>query len=186
MIKIHPTAEIDKKSNIGNGTIIWNQAQIRKGASIGKCCIIGKNAYIDTNVILGNNVKVQNNASIYQGVTLEDGVFIGPHTCFTNDKNPRAINPNGTLKKFTDWDIAKTVVGRGASIGAGTILLPDIKIGKFALIGAGSVVTKSIPDHGLAFGNPAKLIGYVCYCGKKRFKNNKNKTCPKCKQSFVK
>lgn len=186
MPKIHPTAEVSKKSKIGSKTVIWNQSQIRDGARVGNNCIIGKNTYIDKNVILGNNVKVQNNVSVYQGVTLEDGVFVGPHTCFTNDKNPRAINPNGTLKKSTDWNVAKTVVEKGASIGAGSIILPGIKIGKFAFVGAGSVVTKNIPDHGLVYGNPAKLKGYVCCCGEKRFKNNKINNCPKCKQLFSK
>jgi len=184
MIKIHPTAEVAKKSKIGQGTVIWSQAQIREGAIIGKNCIIGKNVYIDKNIVIGNNVKVQNNASIFQGVTIEDGVFIGPHTCFTNDKLPRAINPNGTIQKITDWILKKTIVMKGASIGANSTILPGIKIGQFALVGAGSVVTKTVPDHALAYGNPARIKGYVCYCGQRKFKNNKIKTCPKCKAQF--
>ena len=171
MIKIHSTADVYKKSKIGEGTIIWNQAQIREGANIGKGCIIGKNVYIDINVVLGNKVKVQNNVSIYRGVTIEDEVFIGPHTCFTNDKNPRAINPDGTIKKPGDWNLITTLVKRGASIGANSTILPGIKIGQFALIGAGSVVTKNVPSHALVYGNPAKIKGYVCYCGERKFKN---------------
>ncbi len=181
MLTIHPTAKVNKKSKIGGGTVIWDQAQIRENATIGRNCVIGKNAYIDVDVTLGNNVKVQNNASIYRGVTIEDGVFIGPHVCFTNDKVPRAINPDGTIKKTFDWTLTKTVVKNGASIGANSTILPDITIGQFALVGAGSVVTKSVPDHGLVFGNPARLKGYVCFCGKRKFRNNKGKTCPNCK-----
>ena len=185
MIKIHPTAEVSKKAIVGNKTSIWNQAQIREKAKIGKNCIIGKNVYVDFGVIIGNNVKIENNVSIYHGVTIEDGVFIGPHTCFTNDKIPRAINPTGSLKKSTDWNLSKTLVKKGASIGANSTILSAIKIGKFALIGAGSVVTKSVPDHGLVYGNPAKLKGYVCYCGARILKKGKSKKCQKCKRKIT-
>src|SRR3990170_3426821 len=137
MIQIHPTAEVSKKSQIGEGTVVWNQAQIREGVNIGRKCIIGKNVYIDANVVLGNNVKVQNNASIFQGVSIEDGVFIGPHTCFTNDNVPRAINPSGTVKKEGDWIRNSTIVKKGASIGANSTILPGIIIGKYALVGEG-------------------------------------------------
>jgi len=165
-IQIHPTAHISEKAEIDYGTKIWHLAHIRENAKIGKNCIIGKNVYIDSNVIVGDNVKVQNNVSVYQGVIIESGVFIGPHVCFTNDKVPRAINPNGMLKEDNDWRLSKTVVKEGASIGANSTILP-VDIGKFALIGAGSVVTNNIPDYGLAYGNPAKLLGFVCFCGNK-------------------
>lgn len=184
MKKIHFTAEVSKSSIIGEGTSIWNQAQIRDKAKIGKNCIIGKNVYIDFGVVIGNNVKIQNNVSVYRGVTIEDGVFVGPHTCFTNDKIPRAINPAGTIKKPTDWKLSKTLVKKGASIGANSTILSDIEIGQFALIGAGSIVTKNVPNYGLVYGNPAKLKGYVCFCGTKISKKGKGNICPNCKRKI--
>jgi len=164
--KIHKTADVSPDAIIGERCMIWNNAQIREGAILGKGCIISKNVYVDTNVQIGNYVKVQNNVSIYQGVTIEDGVFIGPHACFTNDKAPRAINPDGSQKSSSDWIVGKTLVKRGSSIGANATILPNVKIGRFALIAAGSVLTKDIPDFGLAVGAPARLKGYVCKCAK--------------------
>lgn len=174
---IHPTAEVSPKARIGKGTSIWNQAQIREDAQIGDNCIISKNVYIDFEVRIGNNVKIQNNVSVFHGVTIEDGVFVGPHVCFTNDKKPRAINPDGKLKKSEDWEISKILIKKGASIGANSTILPGVKIGKFALIGAGSVVTKDVPNYALIVGNPSKQVGYVCKCGKKLEENKKCKDC---------
>jgi len=168
---VHPTAIIEENTEIGNSTKIWHFSHIRKNAKIGENCILGKNVYIDADVKVGNNVKIQNNVSVYQGVTLEDGVFVGPHVCFTNDLFPRSINPNGNLKSGgsnqKDWKMEKTIVKYGASIGANSTILSGLTIGKFAMVGAGSVVTKNIPDHGLVYGNPAKLKGFVCGCGRK-------------------
>lgn len=164
---IHPTADVSPEAKIGKDARIWHQAQVREGAVIGDNCIIGKNVYIDKSVCIGNNCKIQNNSSLYHGAKLEDGVFIGPHCILTNDKLPRAINAKGNVKEDNEWTEKKILIKEGASLGAGVIILPDIIIGKFAMIGAGSVVTKSIPDFGLAYGNPAKLQGYACRCGRK-------------------
>lgn len=161
---IHPTAEVSPDATVGEHTRIWRQAHIREHAQVGAHCNIGKGVYIDAHVQIGSNVKIQNHSSIFEGVTLEDGVFVGPHVCFTNDLFPRAINPDGTLKSADDWTITPTLVQYGASIGAGAVIVCGITIGRFALVGAGSVVTRNVPPHALVFGNPAQPRGYVCYC----------------------
>jgi len=166
-VYIHPTSDVSQQAIIGEGTKIWQHCQVRENATIGKNCILSKGVYIDADVKIGNNVKIQNGISIYHGVTLEDGVFCGPHCVFTNDKFPRAINPDGSLKSATDWVVSDTLVRTGASIGAHATIVCGVTIGKWAMIGAGSVVTRNVPDHGLVLGNPARLIGFVCYCGHK-------------------
>ena len=160
---IHPSAQVNKTAKIGEGTNIWSFVQVMENAEIGKNCDIGNGAYIDRNVKIGNNVKVHNKACIYDGVIIEDDVFIGPMACITNDKNPRH-NKTRNLKGIS-WRIKK-----GASIGACTTILPDVNIGQHAMTGAGSVVTKDVPDYGLVKGNPAKLCGFVCRCGQKMAK----------------
>ena len=166
-VKIHSTAEVSPGARIGNGTVIWAQAQVREGATIGKNCIIGKGVYIDHDVSIGNNIKLQNRASLYYGASLEDGVFIGPHACLTNDKYPRAITPQGQLKGTDDWELGHILVKYGASVGAGAVVLPDVTIGTFALVGAGAVVTSSVPGHGIVLGNPARLTGFACKCARR-------------------
>ena len=163
---IHNTAEVSDKAKIGNGSKIWNLAQVREDVVIGNNCIIGKNVYIDFGVSVGNNCKIQNNSSLYHGTTIEDGVFVGPHVLLINDKLPRAINADGSIKGNDDWLVGEIVIKYGASIGAGAIILPGVTVGKFALVGSGAVVTKNVPDFGLVYGNPAKLVGLVDESGK--------------------
>lgn len=167
MAIIHPSAEVSPKAEIGEETRIWHGAQVREGARIGRGCIVGKNAYIDFDVRLGNYVKVQNNCSLYHGLEVEDGVFIGPHVIFTNDRVPRAINPNGTLKGAADWQVGRTLVRYGASIGAGAVIVTGVTIGRWALVGAGAVVTRDVPDYGLVVGNPAQLLCYISAGGQR-------------------
>lgn len=164
-VRIHPTAEVSERAHIGEGTSIWHQCQIREDARIGCHCNLGKGVYVDFGVRIGDNVKVQNYVSIYHGVEIEDGVFVGPHVCFTNDKLPRAINPDGSLKDAQDWVLGKVLVKRGAALGANATILPDTVIGTWAMVGSGAVVTHDVPDYGLVVGNPARLIGFVCPCG---------------------
>lgn len=158
---IHATAEVSPESRIGKGTKIWHYAQVREKAHLGENCILGKGAYIDFGVSIGNNVKMQNGVFVYHGATVEDGVFLGPGVIVLNDKNPRAVGENGKLKTDDDWVVGKVLIKKGASVGAGSIILPNVTIGEYALIGAGSVVTKDAPDYALAYGNPARARGKV-------------------------
>jgi UDP-2-acetamido-3-amino-2,3-dideoxy-glucuronate N-acetyltransferase len=165
MAHIHSTAQVSPEAEIGEGTRIWLHVQVREGAKIGQNCNIGKNVYIDFDVIVGNNVKIQNNASLFAGLTVEDGVFIGPHVIFTNDRIPRAINPDGSLKNAEDWEISPTLVRYGAALGAGVVVRCGVTIGRWALVGSGAVVTKDVPDHAVVMGNPAKIYGYTSAAG---------------------
>ena len=188
-IRIHSTAEVSTQAQIGEGTSIWHHCQIREGVSLGRNCILGKGVYIDAGISIGDNVKIQNYVSIYHGVTIQNGVFVGPHVCFTNDMRPRAINPDGSLKAADDWTLSHTVIQQGASLGANSTIRCGIMIGKWAMIGAGSVVTRDIPDHGLAIGNPARLRGFVCYCGERLIEKEKKSTgwlmqCPACQSEI--
>ena len=149
-IFIHPTAEVSEQAQIGDGTKIWNLAQVREDSIIGENCIISKNVYIDTKAVLGNRVKVQNNVNVYHGVEVEDDVFLGPSMTFTNDLFPRAFNE--------DWEITNTYVKKGASIGANATIVCGTSIGEYAMVGSGSVVTKDIPDHVIAYGNPCRVV----------------------------
>ena len=157
----HPTASIEPGAAIGNDCKIWHYAQVRTGAKLGKNCVLGKSVFIDSGVVIGDNVKIQNFATLYLGLTVEDGVYIGPSVTFTNDKIPRAINPDGSPKSASDWTLLKTVIKRGASIGANATVLPGITIGEWAMVGAGTVVTKDVPAYAVVVGSPAKIVGRV-------------------------
>ncbi|MDQ2674556.1 MAG: N-acetyltransferase [Chloroflexota bacterium] len=186
-VRVHPTAEVSAEAEIGHGSSVWNQAQVREGARIGARCIIGKNVYVDAGVVIGDDCKVQNNVSLFHGVTVEDGVFIGPHVCFTNDRVPRAINRDGSQKTDADWDVTPILVRRGAAIGANSTVLPGVTIGRWAMVGAGSVVTRDVADHELVAGNPARRLGSACPCGQPLRDVNGSPfrgACPRCGSAF--
>ena len=164
-IFVHSTAEVSAEARIGAGTRIWHQAQIRERARIGRDCIVGKGVYIDFDVTVGDHCKLQNGVYVYHPATLADGVFLGPGVMVTNDLRPRAVNPDMSLKRDADWEVKAVTIGAGASVGGGAILLPGVAVGPWAMIGAGSVVTRDVPAYGLVYGNPARLAGYVCPCG---------------------
>lgn len=157
----HPTAIVEEGAVIGNDTKIWHFAQVRSGAKIGSNCVLGKSVFVDAGVTIGNNVKIQNFATLYQGLTVEDGVYIGPSVTFTNDKIPRAVNPDGTPKSTEEWTLLNTVLKKGVSIGANATILPGITIGEWAMIGAGTVVTKSVPAYSVVTGSPGKIVAQV-------------------------
>ncbi|HMO96931.1 MAG TPA: acyltransferase [Tepidiformaceae bacterium] len=162
--RVHHTAEVSDRASIGEGASIWHQAQVREGASVGANSVIGKGVYIGADVSVGANCKVQNYSCVYEGTTLEDGVFVGPEVVFTNDRYPRAVNPDMTIKAASDWELEGSTVRSGASVGARSVVLPGIEIGSWALVAAGSVVTKNIPAHAVVAGNPARQRGWVCVC----------------------
>lgn len=166
-VRIHPSSVVHEKAEIGDGTQIWLFCQVREGTKIGKNCVFGKNVYVDADVVIGDHVKVQNNVSIYVGVTIEDGVFCGPHVCFTNDKVPRAVNPDMSPKAAHDWEVTRTLVKKGAALGANATIVCGVTVGEWAMVGSGAVVTKDVPDHALVLGNPAHVVGWVCSCGKR-------------------
>ena len=174
-VYIHETAEVSELAQIGDGTKIWNLVQVREESVIGKNCILSKNVYIDKGVQIGNGVKIQNNVNVYHGVTIEDDVFLGPSMTFTNDLHPRAFN--------NDWKVTDTLVKKGAAIGANATIVCGNVIGRYAMVGAGSVVTKDVLDYALVAGNPAKQIGWVCKCGEKL---NPAYACEVCKKNYRK
>lgn len=155
---IHPLAVVDEGAQLGDGTKVWHFAHVRSTAKLGRNVIVGKSSYVDAGVDIGDNVKIQNLVSIYNGVSVANDVFIGPHVAFTNDLYPRATG---------DWEITRTKIAEGVSIGANATIVCGNDIGKYALIAAGAVVTKPVTDHALVAGNPARLLGWVCFCSRK-------------------
>jgi UDP-2-acetamido-3-amino-2,3-dideoxy-glucuronate N-acetyltransferase len=176
---VHPTALVDEPVEIGEGTKIWHFTHIMSGARIGRNCIIGQNVFIGSGVILGDNIKIQNNVSLYDGVILEDDVFCGPSMVFTNVFNPRSFI---SRKK----EFRKTVVGKGATIGANATIICGNRIGQYAFVGAGSVVTKDVPDYALVYGNPGRVMGWVCQCAEEIAFRSGKAVCQVCKKRYKK
>lgn len=175
----HPTATIDQGCEIGSGTKIWHYCHILKGAKIGKDCNLGQNVVVSDGASLGNNVKVQNNVSIYAGITLEDDVFCGPSMVFTNVTTPRSH-----VSRKSEY--RRTLVKKGATIGANATIVCGITINEYAFIGAGAVVTKDVPANGLVIGNPARVVGWMCWCGEKLEFDNNKAVCARCERGYVK
>lgn len=161
------TADVSEDATIGDGSRVWHLAQIREGAVLGENCIIGRGAYIGPAVELGDNCKIQNYALVYEPAKLSSGVFIGPAAVLTNDLHPRAINPDGTQKSASDWDMVGVTLEEGASVGARAVCVAPVTIGAWAMVAAGAVVTKDVAPHALVVGVPARQIGWVGHAGVK-------------------
>jgi acetyltransferase-like isoleucine patch superfamily enzyme len=154
---IHPTANVSPQASIGSGTKVWINVQIREKASIGRSCIISKDVYVDHSVRIGDRCKIQNSVSVYRGVEIGDDVFVGPNVAFTNDRVPRAFN--------TEWKITPTRIASGVSLGANSTIVCGITIGEFAMVAAGSVVTRDVPPYTLVMGNPARAVARIDKAG---------------------
>lgn len=175
---VHESAFVDPGVEIGEGTSIWHTSHILKGSRLGKNCKIGQNVVVGPHVTVGNGVKIQNNVSVYEGVTLEDQVFCGPSMVFTNVFNPRSEIPRMT-------ELRPTLVKRGATLGANSTILCGITIGRYAFVGAGTVVTKDVPDHALVVGNPGQVTGWMCLCGVKLHVTGDTATCQACERQYA-
>ncbi|MDF2645162.1 MAG: UDP-2-acetamido-3-amino-2,3-dideoxy-D-glucuronate N-acetyltransferase [Paenibacillus sp.] len=176
----HPSAIVDEGAVIGKQTKIWHFSHIMSGAVIGERCNLGQNVFVANNVKVGNNVKIQNNVSLYEGVVLEDDVFCGPSMVFTNVKTPRSAFPRNTSEAYLP-----TLIKKGASLGANSTVVCGGSIGKSAMVAAGAVVTKDVPDYALVAGVPAKIIGWVCDCGERlNFDEHLNSICG-CSRSYI-
>lgn len=174
----HPSAYIDEGCEIGGGTVIWHFSHIMAGAVVGGGCSIGQNVVISPGAVLGNNVRVQNNVSVYTGVSCEDDVFLGPSCVFTN-----VINPRSFISRKEEY--RKTLVGRGASVGANATVLCGVTIGRFAMVGAGAVVTRGVPPYAVVRGSPARVSGWVCRCGGSLPQKPAEAVCPLCGAAYL-
>jgi UDP-2-acetamido-3-amino-2,3-dideoxy-glucuronate N-acetyltransferase len=175
---VHPSAIVDEGASIGAGTRIWHFGHVGAGASIGERCSLGQNVFVAPGVSIGNGVKIQNNVSIYAGVALEDDVFCGPSVVFTNVRVPRAAIPRDPSEYLP------TRVCRGASIGANATVVCGVTIGRWALVGAGSVVTRDVPEHALVYGVPARAAGWVCECGERLRFRSRHSSCGGCARAY--
>ncbi len=166
-VHVQPSADVDERATLGPGVTVWHLAQVREWAELGRDCTIGRGAYIGTGVRLGDSCKVQNHALVYEPATLGDGVFVGPAAVLTNDHFPRAVTSDGKLKNAEDWDPVGVTVRSGASIGARAVCVAPITIGAWAMVAAGAVVTRDVPDHALVVGVPARQVGWVGRAGQR-------------------
>jgi acetyltransferase-like isoleucine patch superfamily enzyme len=163
--RIAPDADVHASAVIGEGTSVWHGASVREEVVLGRSCIVGRGAYLGPGVRVGDNVKIQNNALVYEPAVLGDGAFVGPAVVFTNDLNPRAVTPEGRLKSAADWHAVGVTVLEGGSVGARAVCVAPVTIGRWAMVAAGAVVTRDVPDFALVLGVPARQVGWVGRAG---------------------
>jgi acetyltransferase-like isoleucine patch superfamily enzyme len=176
---VKDTAQVAESAQLGEGTTVWEHAQIREDATLGESCVIGRGAYVGIGVQIGNRCKLQNYALVYEPATLGDGVFIGPAAVLTNDQYPRAVSPDGALKTAHDWQAVGVEIGDGASIGARAVCVAPVRVGAWALVAAGAVVTRDVPEYALVAGVPARQIGWVGRAGARLVEGTDGAwTCP--------
>ena len=176
---IHASSVVDEGAQIGPGTQIWHFCHVSKSARIGRNCRLGQNVYIANNVVIGDGVKIQNNVSVYEGVQLEDSVFCGPSMVFTNVNWPRSEFPRDPTKGYQ-----RTLVKKGATLGANCTIVCGHTVGSYAFVGAGAVVTRDVPDYALVYGNPASLQGWVCACTQRLVWEGSQGECRRCRKTF--
>lgn len=172
------SADVDPSAVVGSGTRVWHLAQVREGARVGDDCIVGRGAYLGAGVVVGDRCKIQNDALVYEPAELGDGVFVGPAVVLTNDRTPRAVTPDGALKSAFDWSPVGVRVADGASIGARAVCVAPVTIGRWAMVAAGAVVTRDVPDHALVAGVPARRIGWVGRAGAPLVADGDSFVCP--------
>ncbi|MCZ2806491.1 acyltransferase [Modestobacter sp. VKM Ac-2983] len=176
--RIQASADVSPDAQIGEGSQVWHLAQVREQAVLGEDCIIGRGAYIGIGVRMGDRCKVQNHALVYEPATLADGVFVGPAAVFTNDQYPRAVNADGTAKSAADWTAVGVTVDTGAAIGARAVCVAPVRIGAWATVAAGAVVTRDVAPHALVAGVPARRIGWVGHAGARLEERDGSLHCP--------
>jgi UDP-2-acetamido-3-amino-2,3-dideoxy-glucuronate N-acetyltransferase len=185
-VRVMSSADVDERAVIGSGTTIWHLAQIRENAKIGQDCNIGRGAYVGPGVHVGNNVKLQNYSLIYEPAKLGDGVFVGPAAVLTNDEYPRAVTPDGQLKSGDDWTAVGVTIAEGAAIGARAVCVAPVNIGRWALVAAGAVVVKDVPDFALVVGVPARRVGWVGRAGVPLESNGDGRfACPRTGEQYI-
>ena len=183
---VAPTATVEVGASVGSGVQVWDQACVRSGADVGSGTILGRGVYVGPGARLGERCKVQNQALVYEPAVLGDGVFIGPAVVLTNDTYPRAVTPDGRLKDAEDWEAVGVTIGEGAAVGARAVCVAPVRIGRWASVGAGSVVTRDVPDHALVVGAPARRIGWVGRSGVPLVSDNRDRwICPVSGEVYV-
>lgn len=179
-------ADVDPRATVGPGTRVWHLAQVREGAVVGADCVLGRGSYVGPGARVGDRCKIQNHALVYEPAVLEDGAFVGPGAVLTNDLLPRAVNPDGSLKTADDWHAVGVTVRAGASVGARAVCVAPVVVGRWALVAAGAVVTRDVPDHALVVGVPARQVGWVGRTGERLLPDGPGRwRCPASGEAFT-